>query len=771
MAAKTIITVDIDDSKFKDFKSVFDEYKAALEETPDVWKDAGSEMGAMTKASELLRNDAEKRLALFQLQTAEEEKAEKKKTKAALEDKKRHDEAMKRWKAVGGAIKSASAALIKFTALGVGVAGGAGLLGFNKLTNDASYARFQSMGLGVSSGAMQSANINYQSMFSNPAANLSAVRDAQQDLSKQKVFYAAGISNYQNKSTEQLLPDLIRAVKDMTDKTPKGQLAQTAQAYGYTDVFSMEDITRISQMSKAEIAANEAKMQQDAKALAVNDSTLKSYQDLQKQWDRFSQSMENTWIKGLEPLAPSLTKFSEAIDSAFAKLMNSGKLGPLIDKLAAGITKFSNYLMSPEAEKDFDTLVKGIKEAAASVGAFAAFVKSILPDSATAGTAAAVGGGALAAGAVGSVVGGAALPVAAAAAGSAYFGYNAYQSDTAENQEWTQNIVGGIAALFGDKDAIAAQKQIATYTKSSDKALERIKPMTTDEYKKAEADNQAGFVNALGDKFKTVMTEVWTVTKESAKETVTDFQEAIQTNKSYTPMGEAKMGGSQKSMMTNVYDGYRKAGFSDAQAKVMTAEVGRENDFSEKLIFGTHVDPHNKAVNLGMISMQGSRGTNLAKYMTAKGLMKGGKMEHSQAAIDAMASFQMQEMQGGGYKMDEFLANKNVDYQTGSRLAGKNYVKWRYDDPKYASHKTREAAYYAAINKISHSDYKGTPQVTRKDKNGNLVTDPFAKPTADQQKSVMFKDQGGLYNSNSSRVQINVNNATGGNTNLTALSL
>ena len=77
MAAKSIIEISVDDSKFQKFKSVFDDYKKALEETPEAWSDANSEIGNMVQASQLLRNDAEKRLALLQLATNEESKAEK----------------------------------------------------------------------------------------------------------------------------------------------------------------------------------------------------------------------------------------------------------------------------------------------------------------------------------------------------------------------------------------------------------------------------------------------------------------------------------------------------------------------------------------------------------------------------------------------------------------------------------------------------------------------------------------------------------------------
>jgi hypothetical protein len=93
---------------------------------------------------------------------------------------------------------------------------------------------------------------------------------------------------------------------------------------------------------------------------------------------------------------------------------------------------------------------------------------------------------------------------------------------------------------------------------------------------------------------------------------------------------------------------------------------------------------------MGMISWQGTRGKALKERMEAKGLMKDGKMVRSQEAIDEQAKFSVEEMRGGGYNMSEFLADENISYQKGSALAGRNYVKWRYDDPKYSAHHLRE---------------------------------------------------------------------------------
>ena len=155
------------------------------------------------------------------------------------------------------------------------------------------------------------------------------------------------------------------------------------------------------------------------------------------------------------------------------------------------------------------------------------------------------------------------------------------------------------------------------------------------------------------------------------------------------------------SRMEQVYSAFIKAGMSDKQARIMTAEVGREGSFLDKNLFGFHRDPENGAVNAGMISWQGSRGKELIKRLSQQGLFKGDQIVKSQESLDAMAVFVVDEiMNNPRFKQtrDQFLANPNIDYQKGAAITGRNYIAWRYDDPNYKSgHKNRDA-YYNQLN-------------------------------------------------------------------------
>lgn len=155
------------------------------------------------------------------------------------------------------------------------------------------------------------------------------------------------------------------------------------------------------------------------------------------------------------------------------------------------------------------------------------------------------------------------------------------------------------------------------------------------------------------------------------------------------------------SRMEQVYAAFVKAGMSDNQARIMTAEVGREGSFLDKNLFGYHNDPKNGKVNVGMISWQKDRGQALIKELTSLGLIKNGKMVQSQEALDAQAAFVVKEMLNNKRferTKNQFLLNPNVSYDKGKEVLGRNYIAWRYDDKAFASGHRNRDNFYGQIN-------------------------------------------------------------------------
>lgn len=135
----------------------------------------------------------------------------------------------------------------------------------------------------------------------------------------------------------------------------------------------------------------------------------------------------------------------------------------------------------------------------------------------------------------------------------------------------------------------------------------------------------------------------------------------------------------QDANQTGVLNAFLKAGFSKSQAVALTAEVGRENNYNSKNLYGYHKDEANGAINMGMISWQGERAERLQAYMQQRGLIKDGKMVRSQAALDAQAEFVKQEIDSGKYAATQKLfQQKNLDPEAYAKTLGTDYVRWAY---------------------------------------------------------------------------------------------
>lgn len=142
-----------------------------------------------------------------------------------------------------------------------------------------------------------------------------------------------------------------------------------------------------------------------------------------------------------------------------------------------------------------------------------------------------------------------------------------------------------------------------------------------------------------------------------------------------------------------LYNAWRQAGFNDNQAKIMMAETGRENSWNLDTIFGGHPEPHDKGKtrprkNVGLISWNGSRRTQLLVRLKKKGLYNNGALSRSQATLNEMANFAVHEINTNkayAKTKKQFLDNPNVDYATAVDVLGRNYIRWRIDDPVYKS--------------------------------------------------------------------------------------
>ncbi|MBF7694154.1 tape measure protein [Acinetobacter pollinis] len=128
-----------------------------------------------------------------------------------------------------------------------------------------------------------------------------------------------------------------------------------------------------------------------------------------------------------------------------------------------------------------------------------------------------------------------------------------------------------------------------------------------------------------------------------------------------------------------IVQAYLKAGLGKTQALALAAQVGREGDFLDKNLFGTHKDEKNHLTNVGMLSFQGSRATDFMRYMRSKDQVNDdGTIKPTQASLDAQALYSVNEiMTNKSYKKTkEAISNPSLQYDQLSPILGDNYVRW-----------------------------------------------------------------------------------------------
>lgn len=168
----------------------------------------------------------------------------------------------------------------------------------------------------------------------------------------------------------------------------------------------------------------------------------------------------------------------------------------------------------------------------------------------------------------------------------------------------------------------------------------------------------------------------------------------------------------QTKNMLKVYQAFRNAGVDDVKARVLTAQVGREGDFLNKNLFGSHTDAANRKTNSGMISWQGSRSKSLTQYLQGQGVLdKKGNIEQTQEALNAQAKFFIQEiMTEKRYSSSKnALLGDSSSYRELEKVFGKNAIAWDYSGKNIGSDKaaknlTRQDNYYNSLNKILGGD-------------------------------------------------------------------
>jgi len=360
----SVLDIDIDDAKFKRFADTFAKYQSALGKMGGAWAAQGQQIG---QQNEHLTKMAAAMLAQQEIirgSTREEEKF----SRAASSSMLSFSKLVRETHQVARNIAGATLDLMKWTGIGA-LLGGAGgvfsLWGISRLGGDAAGALRSARGLGVNSAEQQAFNVNYQ-RFVDPNSVLSNVAGAKSDYTKNWIFGALGITNYQNKDPAELAIEAADKARQLYIHSDRS--VQFAQAHGLTDIFSMDELRRMGSTGDKEWSDVRQSYRKDVGAFAVDPNIQRGWQDFTSQLDRAKTSIENTFITGLSPLRPALQKFSEDLTDAIKALMSNPHMKEWITELGGALKTAADYLGSDDFIRKMESFGTGLAQLAEKIG-------------------------------------------------------------------------------------------------------------------------------------------------------------------------------------------------------------------------------------------------------------------------------------------------------------------------------------------------------------------------------------------------------------------
>jgi hypothetical protein len=360
---KSIIDVDIDDSKFQRFRDQFERYTQLLQKQPEIWKRIGgmhqqhaAGMGELAKTMSKITQLRQQAL------------------KDSHDEGKELEHTSRLWSSVSRSAKDVSTnietgarGLMKWATLlggiGAGLLGVGGLLGFSSLASTIGGQRRTAGGLGMTIGEEQAFNTDF-GRFLDTKSFMGWVGGMQQDITKQAPAMALLHRPLSGTSADYLqMLDAVRAFA----RQPRfqgarglGLLGPVFGSYGLN--LSEDDQRRLRDMSDTEYNSQRGKYLKDAQALNIPDRGAMAFQNFTTQMDRVAQQMRATLGGALMGLAGPLTRLSGAFANALSAFLRTDAVRDGLNSLATGLNDLAKFLGSAQFKEDVKSFSEGLHE-------------------------------------------------------------------------------------------------------------------------------------------------------------------------------------------------------------------------------------------------------------------------------------------------------------------------------------------------------------------------------------------------------------------------
>jgi len=369
MVAKSIWSVDVDDAKFKAFKDLFDKYQAQLEKMPEAWKAASAEQQGLMRgfanvtAAMLAHNDIARKTASEGHRGATETDRQARSWHSIARDSKE----------VAGNVASMTRSFVKWTGLTTlftGLLGGGSLWGFTHLAGSVAAMRQSAAGFGITPGQGTAFGVDFGRFLASPQGTLSAVAAALSDPTSPAYRpIAALLGNVQGRNAADVSSQLLQALPRLFPGGAKQQnLGTVAEAYGLTNILSVEDIRRYLSASPEERKRQEGAYRSDVGRFELDPGTTRAYQEFTTQLDRAGNSIFKVFVQGLEPLTGPLAHLSDSVSHVVAAFLQAGNDKHWIEQISGALERFASYVATPEFDQNVKTFVDDMDQLVRALG-------------------------------------------------------------------------------------------------------------------------------------------------------------------------------------------------------------------------------------------------------------------------------------------------------------------------------------------------------------------------------------------------------------------
>ena len=369
MAVKSIIDIDIGagEDKLRALTVLYDKYSAALAKAPGQWAAAGREIQNNRKGFEaiaaamLAQNELTRKTMLEQ--------------RAVTIDVERSSRAWRETahstRAVLENVKGITLTLLKWTgiaAVASGVFGAGSVFGFDRLAGAVSSGRRSSLGLGLGYGEERAFSANFSRLV-DPSSFLSAVAGAKFDVTKRVGLIGAGLTGAEmSGNTAQTSVALLQHLKQIADQTNPALYAQVIASRRLDQFVSPQDLERLRNTSPGEFGNLVSKYGANRGSFDLPADVSRRWQEFATEMTRAGQGIENTFVRGLAPITPGLTKLAESFEKVVRSFLSSPALEKWIGAVDIALEKFAKYIGTDDFQKNVSSFVSGLASLVEGIG-------------------------------------------------------------------------------------------------------------------------------------------------------------------------------------------------------------------------------------------------------------------------------------------------------------------------------------------------------------------------------------------------------------------